>query len=443
MSLFSFGNITFNKGNSSIRGPLAELASSKYQTSYLKYPLDIGNADKGHYMVFYIKSQSASSIPEARLNPKPVTKAIDNIAFDAKSQINKNVTSLRNEIQKNFSQELSSKINNGLNDIQKSAGGIINDLSSAVGKTLGVSQNSIPGIGNIFGQTNTIISGSSAATQENIDRSISSLENSGNIIGSVRKTKRTETAVALYMPDTLQFSYNQNYQTLTPGQTIAGQLAGAGVSSLNDSNIGAISALKSAAEGLATRFGKNIAGDTGAIAAFALTGGVINPMLEVLYQSPAFREFQYDFLFYPRDEREAVEVQKIINTFTYHQAPEFQEGGGIGLLTPPSEFEIKFYYSGSENKNIPQVGDCILKTIDVDYAPNGFSAYEVPGQTNAAIGGTGMPVTIRLSLRFQEITYLTKNKPGTTNQPNIPENQSQPADPAEGQRGNIGSIVAP
>jgi hypothetical protein len=54
-----------------------------------------------------------------------------------------------------------------------------------------------------------------------------------------------------------------------------------------------------------------------------------------------------------------------------------------------------------------------------------------------------MPVTIRLSLRFQEITYLTKNKPGTTNQPNIPENQSQPTDPAEGQRGNIGSIVAP
>ena len=146
-------------------------------------------------------------------------------------------------------------------------------------------------------------------------------------------------------------------------------------------------------------------------------------MLEVLYKSPQFRTFQYDFKFYPRSEREAVEVQKIINLLKYHQAPEFEEGKGIGLLIPPSEFDIKFFYAGSENKNIPQIGTCVLKTIDVNYAPNGWASYEVPGQNSATVGGTGMPVSIELTLQFQEITYLTKNNPGSVNQSSPMSNQ--------------------
>jgi hypothetical protein len=49
-----------------------------------------------------------------------------------------------------------------------------------------------------------------------------------------------------------------------------------------------------------------------------------------------------------------------------------------------------------------------LKTIDVNYAPNGFTAYEVPGQNNPSLGRTGMPVAIQVQLQFQETSYLTK-----------------------------------
>jgi hypothetical protein len=142
-------------------------------------------------------------------------------------------------------------------------------------------------------------------------------------------------------------------------------------------------------------------------AILAATGRVENPMLEMVYKSPAFRDFQFDFTFYPRDEREALEVQKIIKKFTFHQAPEILKDAG-GFLVPPSEFDIKFYYAGSENPNIPQIATCVLTTLDVNYAPNGFSAYEVPGENNPAIGRTGMPVAIQVTLQFQEITYLTK-----------------------------------
>jgi len=46
--------------------------------------------------------------------------------------------------------------------------------------------------------------------------------------------------------------------------------------------------------------------------------------------------------------------------------------------------------------------------MDVDYAPGGFSAYEVPNQ-KAKYGGTGMPVSIRLGLQFKETEIMTKN----------------------------------
>ena len=46
--------------------------------------------------------------------------------------------------------------------------------------------------------------------------------------------------------------------------------------------------------------------------------------------------------------------------------------------------------------------------MNINYAPSGFSAYEVPGQA-ATLGGTGMPVAIQLSLNFMETEIKTKS----------------------------------
>jgi hypothetical protein len=113
-------------------------------------------------------------------------------------------------------------------------------------------------------------------------------------------------------------------------------------------------------------------------------------------------------MFYPRDEKEAQEVQRILEILRFHQAPEVLTEGQGFFLVPPSEFDIQFYYNGKENDNIPKISTCVLDTIDVDYAPNGFAAYEVPGQNTPSVGKTGMPVAIRLSLGFKETEILTK-----------------------------------
>ena len=91
---------------------------------------------------------------------------------------------------------------------------------------------------------------------------------------------------------------------------------------------------------------------------------------------------------------------------------------------PPSQFDIRFYYGGSENINLPPISTCVLKSIDVNYAPNGWSAYEVPGEP-ASLGRTGMPVATQLTLQFQETSYLTKNTPGDPS----PTNAKAPIEP--------------
>jgi hypothetical protein len=131
-------------------------------------------------------------------------------------------------------------------------------------------------------------------------------------------------------------------------------------------------------------------------------------MLELLYSSPAFRSFSFEFMFYPRDEREALEVQNILERLRFHQAPELDGGSAGLLLIPPSEFELSFYYGGRPNPNLPAIGRCVLQNISVNYAPNGWSAYEMFGENDPRLGRTGMPTAIQLTLEFKETVILTK-----------------------------------
>jgi hypothetical protein len=160
----------------------------------------------------------------------------------------------------------------------------------------------------------------------------------------------------------------------------------------------------------AAEFAKNkLGGDTLFTALTSATGGAlaVNPQLEMIYQSPSFRHFRFQFMFYPRSEKEASDVLDIIDLFRYHQAPEIVKSSFGRYLVPPSEFDISFYYNGFENPNIPKISTCVLTDISTDYAPNGFAAYETKSSTPEK-GGTGMPVAIRLDLTFMETEIVTK-----------------------------------
>lgn len=411
MSLFGFGDITFNKQDSRKNGPLSALEGTDFEKNTFRYPIDVGSADKGHYMVIYIRQQKSSQFKGKELGESaiPITKG----ASPASQTLGANIGKASGA----FGGGLLSKVNGGLNSVNSSTGGKFASLTNAASKSVSSALgglNSVTGkIGNLFGQA-SVFNGNSESTKAVLDTSIKKI--TGGSLGFLKTTTLTTDAIALYMPDTLNYTYAQQYDQLSLGGELGGQTLAAAKSAVDAYNKSgalesAASVFKSAVETSKQKIGQGIAerlgsGQTGQ-AILAATGRVQNPMLEMIYKSPDFRNFQFDFTFYPRDEKEALEVQKIIERLRFHQAPELLENSG-GFLVPPSEFDIKFYYGSSQNPNIPPIATCILRNIDINYAPNGWSAYEVPGETNPSLGRTGMPVAIQVTLQFQETTYLTK-----------------------------------
>lgn len=412
MALFGFSDISFNKGPATRKGPLAPLVGSQFERTTLRYPLDIGNYDKGHYVVFYVREQKETSF---------ASRAVSGDATNFTNSGGVSVKSLNdiNGLASNFGNQILGKINSGLSQINGATGGAFSGLTSQISAAAskgisGITSGITSSVNNIFGQSNVKFGGSSAETQAVIDNSIKRI--TGGSLAFLRTTRLTKDAIALYMPDTLNYTYSQSYDQLNLGDELGGQGLAAAKSIMDAYKEGGASAATGAAAKSAVEIGKQkvgqaVAGALGSSqtgqAILAATGRVQNPMLEMVYKSPNFRTFQFDFVFYPRDEREALEVQRIIERLRFHQAPEILKGAG-GFLVPPSEFDIKFYYGGGENPNIPQIATCVLTNFDVNYAPNGFSAYEVPGENSPNLGRTGMPTSIQITLQFQELTFLTK-----------------------------------
>jgi len=404
MALFGFSDITFDKGTTSRKGPLGSLVGSQYETNTLKYPIDIGNADKSHYMVFYIREQRNTNTKFVGTPAKDFTDA-DYAQAGVTKQL---ISGLPGMGTVSLGQQLLGKINSGLSQINAQTNGALKGLTGALGKAASGFADSVD---NVLGQASISIGGNSAATSAHIDTSIKKI--TGGSLGLLRTTRLTTDAIALYMPDTLNYSYTQSYDTPSLGSEAVGKVLAAGKSVIDKFKEGdPLGAGGSVFKSIGFEAGKaitSLAGEaTGGALFTAATGTVSNPMLEMVYKSPGFRHFQFEFTFYPRDEREDLEVQRIIERFRFHQAPELVEGAA-GFLIPPSEFDIKFMYNGKQNPNIPEISTCVLKSISVNYAPHGFSAYETEGEPFPNVGRTGMPVAIQMSLNFTETQYLTKD----------------------------------
>lgn len=386
MSYFGLVETIFNNG------PLSALSNNSLGMSSLKYPIDLGNTDKSHYIVFYAKTQKNTTTTSPNASSS-VSEAYQASLID-------------------YGKET-------VGGVLNSVGEYVNQAKQTVSSTL---SNISSNVNDLFGS----LTGTSKATQNLIQNSIKQV--TGASFNLFRNTQ-TSDVIALYMPKTLMFAHNQHYEHLRLGDEALGAIMAAGKSAIDayqsgnselDKRNAMVSSLtKSAVLSTATHGPGMLSGvpylgdivnsnsQTIKLVAAAATGVVANPLLEMMYYSPDFRSFNFEFMFYPRSSKESLMVQNIINKFYYHQAPELVKESQ-GFLIPPSQFDIKMYCNGQENPNIPTIATCVLENISVDYAPLGFSTYEVPAAPTPSLGGTGMPVAIRLLLQFREITYLTK-----------------------------------
>lgn len=392
MALFNLTDIKFKKIDASGFRNDGVRTLSDYGTSILKYPIDLGSTDKGHYMMIHVNVQDKTSYQANRDS-------------DPTSTIQRNRAGL-------FKQTGALNLGgqaNMLVDSVKRVGEAGGQFIKSI-QTFGIG-NAVSGATQFAGNLAEKIPSDIKDAVSGVRSSIGTLDNSTFL----RTTKRTTDSIALYMPDTLAFTDNQSYNQLQMGGENA-TFIGAGASVISDAMAGgkfdAAAAGKNLTPFIAEKLFNAISPVTGqnsATALFAgLVGGVQNPQLELLYGSPEFRSFQFQFIFYPRSEKEAMDVQKIIQRLRFHQAPEIMTGTAGYFMVPPSEFDVEFYYNGEINPNIPAISTCALTNVSVDYAPNGFRAYEVPGENGPSLGKTGMPVAIRVDLTFRELEIMTK-----------------------------------
>ncbi len=211
-----------------------------------------------------------------------------------------------------------------------------------------------------------------------------------------RFTRRIQESIALYMPSSeLTFTDLHEYDNLSLTK-FAGSVAG-GVAKLAGGAIGGlVSGLRGQPGGggsIVDAIGNNI----GAVG--QLVGSPLNPKVEVLFSNTFQREFAFDFLFAPANEKESIALEQIIRTIRFHAAPELRPGNVESFFyVPPSEFDLTFYYRGYENTKIPRINTCVLTQCDVSYAPSGvYSTFH-----------NGHPVTVRMMLRFRETEVTHK-----------------------------------
>jgi hypothetical protein len=394
MALFNLTDIAYTK-QSERRIFFGILGEDNYNPNLMRYPADLGSLDKGHYMVFNIHVQAKTSY------------VANDDERDPKSQIQKSREALRAEV--------------GATNIGGAANMILDKIKSLSGVIQSSIQSSIPENvkkaaetfgGNIADKIPTLAKEETEKFGKGVKQAVLPLSEATFL----RTTKRTTDSIALYMPDTLVFEERQGFTDLQLGGELA-TLGAAGATVLNDAGVGTKSFDAQALGKNATPFIADfIAGKVGALAGInttnaifaSLLGAVKNPQLEMIYTSPEFRNFSFEFMFYPRSEKEAKEVQDIIQRLRFHQAPEILAGSAGYFMVPPSEFDIEFRYNGHINPNIPKISTCVLTSVNVDYAPNGFRTYEVPNEHKPKMGSTGMPVAMRVNLTFRELEIMTK-----------------------------------
>ena len=119
------------------------------------------------------------------------------------------------------------------------------------------------------------------------------------------------------------------------------------------------------------------------------TGFIANPNAELLFQGPVLRDFGFQYLMVARSKEEGDQIRKIIRWFKQGAAPKYRNQA---LLGTPDIFSLEYKTPGNPDI-MNKFNDLALRTITVDYAPDGFwSAYE-----------DSQPVAVRMSLQFTEL----------------------------------------
>jgi len=366
-----------------LKGPLAALYQGK-GVDTVNYPHDLAkDPTQSHYVSFSVKqvvpsgyySEKIDSNSQKRINLPTAGKLV--------GEINKNINTGIDKVIKFV-------------DPDNKSGAVREKLAGAVDGT-------IDRAGEAFGVTN--LSGVASA--------LGSALSKGFAISP--QTTILQSIISLYMPDNLIANYDADYEslsltanfplltTLRSIDQMAGKIDTSSLGAAFSSLKGLKNVVSNDPNTILLAKQANVIDENLQSLLLGARGFAINPQTQMIYRGLALRNFQLDFTLSPRSKQEADDIDRIISTFKWHFAPSLEFGKGTAtsgmFMIQPSIFNIEFKIGKKENRYLPKYGDCVLRNISVNYAPNGWAAYE-----------EGFPVQTHLSLHFEEMAILDKDK---------------------------------
>lgn len=124
-----------------------------------------------------------------------------------------------------------------------------------------------------------------------------------------------------------------------------------------------------------------------------------NPHMAVIYKTPNFRVFNFQWQLRPKDFQESIEIHKIIGALKFYSAPSYLAGSHV--LKYPNQFGLSFKNNGL----LYTMGTSVLRNFNVDYHGEGTPIYyDAPGGRRKLKA----PAVVNISTEFQEISILTK-----------------------------------
>jgi hypothetical protein len=124
-----------------------------------------------------------------------------------------------------------------------------------------------------------------------------------------------------------------------------------------------------------------------------VTGAILNPNIELLFNAPILRSFNYRFQLSAREKKETDQILGIIGWFKRGMA--VRRTPAELFLSTPNVFNIQYLYKNAdEHPYINRIKTCALTNCSVDYTPTG---------SYMTFGGDGSMVSYTINLTFDEL----------------------------------------
>jgi len=224
-------------------------------------------------------------------------------------------------------------------------------------------------------------------------------------------------AIVMYMPEDVSTGFRGNWggkAFSTVGAGILGAAGQAGLENKLGKGFGTIGSMTERALGITSanllkKVVKTVGGDQldnndifGSI-----SGAIMNPNTELLFQSVDMRNFMLKFKLVPRNSLEGGDINRIVKVFKACTLPLRNPGKVMGYNDPkrgindgvidafigvPNLCKVSFMTGSQEHPVLPRYKMLAITQVDVNYTPDGAYATYTDGQ----------PVAIELSINFQE-----------------------------------------